>query len=111
VLSLAIGNRIGISRKTIATILAIVMFGVGHMYLGSIRRGIGILAVGIGLLLVAYPGYTSINSVLGLKLTEIPSISTIIVLSMMLVGLGLVGFWIWQIRDARKIAKQQAIEV
>ena len=110
-LSIGIGSRIGISKKTIATILAIVLYGVGHIYLGSFKRGIGILVIGIGLSLVAYPGFISMSSVLGLNMTEGLSMSTIIVLSLMMVGLGSIGFWIWQILDARKIAKQQAIEV
>jgi len=111
VLSLSIGNRIGLSRKTIATLLSVVIFGVGHMYLGSFRRGVGILATGIGLSLISYPGFLGINSVLGLTLTGGLSMTMIIVLALMMVGLGAIGFWVWQIRDARKIAKHQAIEV
>ncbi len=36
--------------------------------------------------------------------------TSIMMLALMMVGLGSIGFWIWQILDARKIAKQQAIE-
>jgi hypothetical protein len=109
VLSIGISDRIGLSRKTIATILAII-FGVGHIYLGAFRRGIAVLTVGIGLSLIAYPGFLGINSVLGLNMTQGLSTTTIIVISLMVVGIGSIGFWIWQIFDARKIAKQQAIE-
>lgn len=105
-------SRLG--RKTIATILAIVpglfgIFGMGHIYLGSTRRGIAILAIGIGLVLIAYPGYASFQYVAWTNLETI-STAMITIVALIMVGLGAVGFWIWQILDARKIAKQQAIE-
>jgi hypothetical protein len=43
-------------------------------------------------------------------MTQGISMTSIMVLALMMVGLGAVGFWIWQILDARKIAKQQGIE-
>ena len=109
-LSIGISDRIGLSRKIIATLLAIVLPGVGHIYLRAFRRGIGIIVAGIGLALVSYPGFLGINSVLALKMTKGISMTSIMILALMMVGLGSIGFWIWQILDARKIAKQQAIE-
>jgi TM2 domain-containing membrane protein YozV len=111
-LSLGIGDVVAsrIGRKTIAMILAIVpgffgIFGLGHIYLGAIRRGIAILAIGIGLILIAYPGYVSFQYAMGTINTTM-----IVVVALVMAGLAAVGFWIWQILDARKIAKQQAIE-
>ena len=109
-LSIGIIDKIGLSRKLIATILAIVIPGVGHIYLGAFKRGIGIVVTGIGLFLVSYPGFLGSNSVLSLNMTDGISMTTIVVLVLMMVGLGSIGFWIWQILDARKIAKQQSIE-
>ncbi|HEV8405140.1 MAG TPA: hypothetical protein VGQ13_04445 [Nitrososphaera sp.] len=108
-LSIGISDKIGLSRKLIATVLAIIP-GIGHVYLGAFRRGIGILVTGIGLLMVSYPGFLGINSVLTSNMTQGISMTSIMVLALMMVGLGAVGFWIWQILDARKIAKQQGIE-
>lgn len=108
-LSIGISDRIGLSRKIIATLLAIVP-GIGHIYLRAFRRGIGIIVAGIGLALVSYPGFLGINSVLALNMTKGISMTSIMILALMMVGLGAIGFWIWQILDARKIAKQQAIE-
>lgn len=109
-LSIGISDKIGLSRNLIATVLAIVIPGIGHVYLGAFRRGIGILVAGIGLLLVSYPGFLGINSVLTSNMTQGMSMTSIMVLALMMVGLGAIGFWIWQILDAKKIAKQQSIE-
>lgn len=98
----------GLSRKTIATILAAVMYGVGHIYLGSARRGIAILCIGIGLSLISIPGYFAADYAMGSDLEF--NNTTSIVLVMAAAGLVCLGFWVWQIFDARKLAKQQ-IEV
>lgn len=103
---LLVFSMFSISRKTIATILAVVMYGVGHIYLGAGRRGIAILAIGIGLSLIAYPGYLGFDSVLGLKTSNI-SAAMIIIITLATASLVSLGFWVWQIFDARKIAKQQ----
>lgn len=104
--SISLGG-LGLGRQTIATIFAIV-FGVGHIYLGETRRGIAILVIGIGLVLIAYPGSQNISAI------NLQAITTAAIVNVGLIGVGLgsIGFWIWQILDARKIAaKQQAIEV
>jgi hypothetical protein len=110
VLSLGIGDVVTsrIGRVTIATLLAVI-YGVGHIYTGQVRRGIAILIIGFGLSLISYPGLTSFQYLAGMDLQAI-SISMIANLSLIAVGLGSFVFWVWQIFDARKIAKQQAIE-
>lgn len=116
-LSLGIGDVVAsrLGRKTFATILAIApgffgVFGLGHIYLGAARRGIAILVIGIGLVLIAYPGYTSFQYAAATNLETI-STTMITVIALIMAGFAAVGFWIWQILDARKIAaKQQAIE-
>lgn len=98
---------LSISRKTIATVLAIVMYGVGHIYLGAARRGIAILFIGLGLSFIGYPGYMALEYAVG-----DPQFTTAMIIVFVLAAAGLVslGFWVWQIFDARKVAKQQAIE-
>jgi hypothetical protein len=108
----AVTSRLG--RKTIATILAVVpgfigIFGIGHIYLGAVRRGIGILAIGIGLVLIFYPGYVSLQYASASMDTF--GTTTIVVISLVMAGFAAVGLWIWQILDARKIAKKQTVEV
>jgi hypothetical protein len=96
------------SRKTIATVLAIIMYGVGHIYLGAARRGIAILFVGLGLLLMGHPGFLTLEYAAGDEMQF--TTAMIMVFVLMAAGLTSFGFWIWQIFDARKVAKQQTIE-
>ncbi len=100
-------SRLG--RGTIATILAVILFGMGHIYLGQFRRGIAILTIGIGLVLIAYPGFIGIQYISGIDMQAITR-STVVNISLFAVGLGSIGFWIWQILDARKLARQQIAE-
>jgi hypothetical protein len=97
-----------LSRKTIATILAIVMYGVGHIYLGAARRGIAILVIGMGLSTISYPGILMFGYVAGDSI----ELSTAMIIGFVLIAAIIVefGFWVWQIFDARKVAKTQAIE-
>jgi hypothetical protein len=108
VLSLSIANVVTsrLGRDILAMMLAIVP-GLGHIYLGAARRGIAILAIAIGLALIAYPGYANFQYV---TWTDMGTVTTamIIVVALIMAGLGAIGFWVWQIFDARKIAKQQA---
>jgi hypothetical protein len=96
------------SRKTIATVLAIIMYGVGHIYLGAARRGIAILFVGLGLSLMGYPGFRALEYAGGAEMEF--TAAMIIVFMLAATGLVSLGFWIWQILDARSVAKKQAIE-
>lgn len=105
-----------VGRMNIATILAVVpgllgIFGMGHIYLGAVRRGITILPIGIGFALICYSGYASLPYVAWSDIT-IVSTAMITVLALVLVGfIGAIGCLVWQIFDARKIAKQQTTEV
>lgn len=96
-----------VSRRTVATILAILVNGVGHIYLGSTRRGITILAISIALFAAAY----AISIAMGFALSSDPEpdIASSLAIIAGLIALGLAEFvlWIWQIFDARKIAKRQ----
>lgn len=94
-----------ISRKWVAIVLAIVMYGVGHIYLGAARRGIAILFIGMGLSLMGIPGYFALEYVAG-KEFEFTS-AMIVIFGLAAAGFVSLGFWIWQIFDARKLAKQQ----
>lgn len=105
-------SRLG--RNTIATVLAVVpglfgIFGLGHIYLGAARRGIAILAIGIGLVLIAYPGYANFQYMVGI-ISGATGTSTITVAALIVSGFAAVGLLIWQVFDARKIARQQATE-
>jgi hypothetical protein len=107
--SISLGG-FGIGRKTIATLLSVVMFGAGHIFLGETKRGIAIVVMGIGLSLISYPGFLGIQNVTGASLQAI-SVTAMVSIGLFAVGLGSIGFWIWQILDSRKIAtRQQSIE-
>lgn len=105
-LSLGIGDVVTskLGRKTVAMMLAIVP-GIGHIYLGATRRGIGILVTAIGLFLISYPGFTAFQ--IG-TLMELEAITTTmaIILALVMAGLGAIGLWVWQFFDAKKIASQ-----
>lgn len=101
-------------RKTVATVLAIApgflgIFGLGHIYLGAKRRGIAILVIGVGFAMIAYPGYVSFQYATGISSGAVTT-TMIIVIALVMSGLAAVGVWVWQILDARKIAKQQEVE-
>ena len=99
----SVTSRLG--RLTLATVLAIVP-GVGHIYLGTSRRGIGILLTAIGLFLIGYPGFANLQYITWTEQGTM-TITTMIILGLTLGGLGAIGLWAWQLADARKIAKQQ----
>jgi TM2 domain-containing membrane protein YozV len=65
-------------------ILAVVLSGLGHIYLGLVKRGIIILIIGIALWAV---------------------VSWLIPIFGWVIG---VAYWIWQIYDAYKLYKAQA---
>jgi hypothetical protein len=102
-MSNAVMSRIG--RRTVATVLAIVLCGAGHIYLRHIRRGVAILTIGIGLCLIAFPGYLGFQNILGIDFQAV-SVSNIINIGLISVGFGSGAFWVWQIIDARKLANQ-----
>jgi hypothetical protein len=99
----SVTSRLG--RLTLATVLAIVP-GVGHIYLGTARRGIGILLTAIGLFLLGYPGFTNLQYITWTE-QGMMTITAMIIIGLAVSGLGAIGLWAWQLVDARKIAKQQ----
>ena len=99
----SVTSRLG--RMTLATVLAIVP-GIGHIYLGNTRRGIGILLTAIGLFLIGYPGFTNLQYIMWTE-QGMMTITAMIILGLVVGGLGAIGLWAWQLVDARKIAKQQ----
>jgi TM2 domain-containing membrane protein YozV len=68
----------------ITIVLAVILSGLGHIYLGIIKRGIVILIIGIALWVV---------------------VSWLIPFFGWIIG---VAYWIWQIYDAYKLYKDQA---
>ena len=112
-----------ISNKSIimAVIIAIVggifgLLGLGHMYVGKLGKGFGILGLGIGLIVIpiTLAGYLSffLPDEVGLHPLALPSKSNIdslfflfgvIVISFVI---GYLLLFIWQVFDARKLAKK-----
>lgn len=110
-LSLSIANGVTsrLGRKTIATVLAIVpgffgIFGLGHISLGETKRGIALLVIGIGLILIAYPGYLSFQRLLETDQGTLNNTSMIITIGLIMAAFAALAVWVWQIFDARKIA-------
>ena len=104
-----------------AVIIAIVggifgLLGLGHMYVGKLGKGFGILGLGIGLIVIplTLAGYLSffLPDEVGLHPLALPSESNIdslfflfgvIVISF---GIGYLLLFVWQVFDARKLAKK-----
>ncbi|HET8847866.1 MAG TPA: hypothetical protein VFM20_03655, partial [Nitrososphaeraceae archaeon] len=104
-----------------AVIIAIVggifgLLGLGHMYVGKLGKGFGILSLGIGLIVIpiTLAGYLSfyLPDEVGLHPLALPSKSNIdslfflfgvIVISFVI---GYLLLFIWQVFDARKLAKK-----
>ena len=76
-------HKIVAKRLWLTILLAVVVWGVGHIYLGFIKRGITILVIGV-IISISVP-----------LLVPIP-LSWIIV----------IGYWLWQIWDAYKHYKK-----
>jgi len=70
-------------RLWLTILLAVALYGLGHIYLGIFKRGITILVVGI------------VSSMVATLLIPLPYNSIVIV-----------GYWIWQIYDAYKYYKK-----
>jgi len=79
----------------IAALLALVLAGIGHIYVGKIGKGLVILVVYYFLALLA--GLAFMLGFLTLGLGFIFAIP---------LGLGMLVIWAWQIYDAYKLAKQ-----
>jgi len=80
----------------LAAFLPLFLFGIGHFYIGKIKRGIILLVLGI---------LAKIPFVLSLPF------SLWIFLLLLVSGLINVGLWIWQVFDAYMLAKKYNAEV
>ena len=87
----------GWKSESITLLLAIlpgllVILGLGHLYLGASRRGIGFLIVGLVMLIVGLPAVLSNHP------------GTILVGTVILIST--IPLFIWQIIDSRKLCRQ-----
>jgi len=83
------------------------IMGVGHIYLGRVRRGVFILIIGI----VSWSAFFIPFAILGVlgELEEEPSDPAIIIGmigGLLVVGLGVLIFFIWQILNSRKLCRE-----
>ena len=85
------------------------LLGIGHIYVGKVGKGIGILIAGI--IIVALFVITIMMGIMGpilgmgpMMMMD-PSQMSLIILPFIL-GISYVVLWIWQIFDARKLSKK-----
>ena len=79
--------------------------GIGHIYVGKVGRGIGILISGIVIFALLVITVVSMQSLLILDPNE-SSIGIGVILLMIILGVAYFVLWIWQIFNARKLAKK-----
>ncbi|MDR3205817.1 MAG: zinc ribbon domain-containing protein [Candidatus Methanoplasma sp.] len=98
------GYQLPLKNTGVAVILAFLFTGLGHLYIGKIKRGIAVLIGGILL--------PSISLVLFLPFLIVdsggatdPAIGAFLAL-LIVVGLIDVIYWIWNIVDAYNLAKE-----
>ena len=84
------------------------LLGLGHMYIGNVGRGIGILISGIiiyVLFIIIIIFSLSLQGLLFLGVDESP-IGIEAILIILVLGIAYFVLWIWQIFNARKLAKK-----
>jgi hypothetical protein len=84
------------------------LLGLGHMYIGNVGRGIGILISGIiiyVLFIIIIIFSLSLQGLLFLGVDESP-IGIEAILIIFVLGIAYFVLWIWQIFNARKLAKK-----
>jgi hypothetical protein len=84
------------------------LLGLGHMYIGNVGRGIGILVSGIiiyVLFIIIIIFSLSLQGLLFLGVDESP-IGIEAILIIFVLGIAYFVLWIWQIFNARKLAKK-----
>jgi hypothetical protein len=84
------------------------LLGLGHMYIGNVGRGIGILISGIiiyVLYIIIIIFSLSLQGLLFLGVDESP-IGIEAILIIFVLGIAYFVLWIWQIFNARKLAKK-----
>lgn len=101
----------------LAAVLAIVLgifgiWGIGHIYVGKLTRGIVLLVVGILVVVIGFFGIfvgfafgIPLGAVTGGPAGALFAIGTLLVAFVVLVVAWIAG-WIWQTYDAYKLAKQ-----
>lgn len=90
--------------------------GIGHMYIGKVRKGIVILIGGLILyvlafipviLMISFQGFVSSQNTYSSDIIkDAPGVWLQIVSLLIAFGIGYIAFFIWQIFDARKLAKK-----
>ncbi len=82
--------------------------GVGHLYVGRVRRGIIILIIGLfsswTMLFIALVMYAMVGEIEEDTLDVAPAIG--ILVGYMVVGIGILALYIWQILNSRKLCKE-----
>ena len=83
------------------------ILGIGHLYIGRIRRGIILIIVGWGIVGVSFlllAGYSMSGLVIpppGYPRVEPPDSALVFLVTALVLLLAFGGLWIWQILDAR----------
>ncbi|MBI3640299.1 MAG: hypothetical protein HY223_08305 [Thaumarchaeota archaeon] len=88
-------------KKSMAltTILAFLVVGVGHIYIGRTRRGIALLIIGlVADTLISGMAFLMLSQGDTSSITDSPSFVAVFVAA----SIGSLVFFIWQIMDARK---------
>ncbi len=88
----------------LTTFLAILVMGVGHIYVGQTKRGVYLLVLGI----VLTVAFSSSNGVGEFYASESRSLGTglMYILFALVISIVLFVTWIWQIFNARKTCNQ-----
>jgi hypothetical protein len=81
------------------------LLGLGHIYVGKVERGIGILISGIIIYVLLIIMVISFPSFLILAPDE-SSVGIEVILMVFVLGIAYFVLWIWQIFNARKLAKK-----
>jgi TM2 domain-containing membrane protein YozV len=90
--------------------------GIGHIYIGRVRRGIIILVIGLVLyilaiipviLMISFQEFLSTqNEYSSDVIRDVPGVWLQIISLMIVFGVGYIVMFIWQIFDARKLARK-----
>jgi TM2 domain-containing membrane protein YozV len=90
--------------------------GIGHMYLGRVRRGMIILIRGLilyvlmiipAIMAFSFQGFPSTQNMFSSETTtDIPRVWLQIISLMLVLGIAYIALFIWQILDATKLAKK-----
>lgn len=87
---------------TTTLVLAILVAGVGHIYLGKTKKGIIILAIYV---LVPSTISTLLSVAVALD-SKIITENMFTLIALIVLGIGMFSFFIWQIFDARRLCRE-----